>query len=283
MKAHGSAPTKAILIGEHVGAGGGSAIAVPLLQHKTHVFVAFSDVDIIQSNYPMPPGALDWALSFLWEQLDLPRAAINAEVQCGLPVGSGGGMSASLIVALVRALWQLHNVPILSKKLIEIVSKTEARFHGKSSGIDHMTIINELPVQLQNGQFSVCNYSLPPFRLVFTGKPDESTAQMVDHVSRWKDNNRVIFEHIVQQSGQCAEQLKTEPIEAMNTWGECLEQIGIMPQRVSDFCKQLRVNGYGAKVTGAGGLTGGAGFVIVAGSGAKPLSEMANEYGFSVM
>jgi len=224
-----------------------------------------------------------------------PRMTIG--INFGMPVGVGLGASASLSVTLVRAVKRFFDIELNQEKELEIIQKLEDLNHGgRASGIDHRTIYFNQPMLFEvesQVQVATCTYGMQDFYLINTGKSDESTAEMVVSVAEKFKGKESDMDKIVQEVDDCVDIVggRSRPtctcaddIEySINRAGLLLEQLGVVNERVIEFCNEIRNVDGAAKVSGAGGLTGGSGIVIVMGIEKNNLQELAERFDYELL
>ncbi len=257
--AHG----KIILFGEHTVLYGGGAVAIPFGVDACILEIFPSskmECKITPKVSPMVHSTLveDW--KYLARESKLSNQNFEIKVQFNLPPGGGFGISASWSVALVRWLQ-----PVLGWSESECLKKLqllEDKHHGKASGIDHMTIWNEMPQVLLDGVVEPLepNQScLEALSVFYTGKPKETTLEMIERVKNSKNEILFLNKNIVQK-------LKEMDIEEfmnlINKFGRWLEDSGaVNPEIVSKF-ENFRTQGGAVKICGAGGFDQGSGAAV---------------------
>ncbi|MFQ5592616.1 MAG: mevalonate kinase [Anaerolineae bacterium] len=154
-----SAPGKVILFGEHAVVYGRPAIAVPVRQVEARATVEPAQSSPSQAGEQRPTiHASDLDHTFVVDPADTSNPLVVATVntlrhlgagfdhdlliQVGstIPVGRGLGSSASVSVALARAVARYFNVELTPSEVSRLAYKTEIIHHGTPSGIDNTVI-----------------------------------------------------------------------------------------------------------------------------------------------
>jgi mevalonate kinase len=193
---------------------------------------------------------------------------ISIHIDSNLPIGSGLGSSAALSAAVIKAVTNLNNKSISQDELFDLTFKCENSMFGNSSGVDPAAVVYRgLIWYIRNqpiARFTIKN----PLHLVLinSGKPEELTGEVVAQVAAgYKNGNKEIIEKI----GVCTQKIKIalesgdDITELVNENGSLLERLGVVGSLGMAISKELRAIGCGVKVTGAGGVEGGSGMIMV--------------------
>lgn len=147
-EAHGEAPGRVNLLGEHTDYNEGFVLPVPL-PYRTHVQAARAGG--VVAAYAESPGELlsrrfgagregtwlDYVAGSLWA---LARGGFELSgarfyISRGVPIGAGLGSSAALEVAVLRALRVLYRIPVDDLQLALIAHRAEAEYVGVRCGM----------------------------------------------------------------------------------------------------------------------------------------------------
>ncbi len=218
---------------------------------------------------------------------DLP--SIQVRMVSELPIGSGFGSSAATAVGVIGATLAFLGHSADRDRIDRIALEVERRQHGLPSGVDHKTVlfggvvwagrndsghVEVEPLKVQPALFSDL--------LVFqTGRPEETTGEVVAAVRRRQEESPNEFEKRLDTMGRCVEALRTylcvstepnnEIVSLMRTYERCLEEIGVVPTSVQKVVRAVESLDGGAKISGAGALSGdAAGCLLVLGPALEP-------------
>lgn len=246
----GSAPGKAIVLGEHFVVHGAPALAVPVRGREVVVHVAPGT-----APWRCAPAAVGHVRSML-ERLGLDPDAITLELGGTLPIGSGLGSSAALAVALVRALGVSDR-----DEVRRIAHDLERLAHGRPSGVDDAVAAYGKPVWFEAGSITPVDASEDAPLWIATTPPGPSTRVAVEAVARWREAHPTRFGALLAASREDTELARRwlvagawERLGALlNAGHERLVEVGVSTPILDAVCEAARANGaWGAKLTGAG-------------------------------
>lgn len=260
-----SAPAKIILSGEHAAVHGYPALAGALSLRLTIT------TQMGRQKVPAPKTA-DEAISLL-----------QAKVQSEIPQGSGLGSSAALSVSAAGAWLSSQKSLPTKEEIFELAHQFEQHYHTPSSGID--TAISTFGGLLwfrRETQNLVVRQSLPlehapKFAILHSGKPNESTAELIalvrERLRARPQNTRALFQNIENCTRSFVDALLTKNFsslgEIIDENGVLLEKLGVASVQTKKLCRQLRSLGLHCKVSGAGGAAKGSGVILVYAENAK--------------
>jgi mevalonate kinase len=134
MRGRGRAPGKLIVTGEHAVVYGHRAVAIAI-DRGTEVELTAREGPTAIVEAPIDDARLQRCVGLL-----LPPDGLTVRIRSTLPIGRGLGSSASLSVALVRALASYEGRSASYDECFEKAFVAERHFHGTPSGIDHATV-----------------------------------------------------------------------------------------------------------------------------------------------
>ncbi|TCK07393.1 mevalonate kinase family protein [Marinobacterium mangrovicola] len=295
------APGKVILSGEHAVVYGAPALALAVDRHmrvfyepdrlprlswhaqeRTHVlgldkFAALrrrldshferylrgelSITDILKKPAELAFYAVDMAR--MVSGLDaIPRGSVK--IDSDIPIGAGMGSSAALIAALLKLFGHIDS----DDELVRQVHHCERLQHGRGSLIDAATVCLGGLVRLRDGEYSRQNLSETGLGegwfWVFTGTPAASTGACVEQVRRG-------FEHssIWSEFSELTTRFETAlseglPLcELVRANHHLLSRLGVVPAPLQRFAEQVEQHGGGAKIAGAGSVSGDSGGLML--------------------
>ena len=206
----------------------------------------------------------------------------SLEVESNLPQQSGLGSSAAFAAALIKALANFYGLEISQEELFDLTLKSEDLIHHNSSGVDPAIVVNQGLMVYQKGKAFEklkTDFSGELF-LINSGKAVESTGEMVDRVSKIKNK-----EEIIKSMGQVTDKIVKsfenndfQP-ELLNKNQELLEKLGVVGEKASKTIAFLKEKGAFAKVTGAGGIQAGSGFILAFHDNSEKFSKILKSQG----
>lgn len=275
-----SAPGKVILCGEHAVVYGTPAVALPVFKVSTTVKIIAQPLARTGSvSIKAPSISLNDSLASLEENNPL-RAAVNLVMQelgidhipaceihihTTLPVSAGLGSSASVTVALTRAITTFLGHPFDNDHVNRIAFEIEKLHHGSPSGIDNTVITFGAPVFFQRGKPMEFLKIARPFTLIIadTGIKGSTASAVTGVRQRWEaDRNfyEAIFDEIGKLAIQVRKYLEVGTIEeigpALVRNHVLLQHIGVSNAALDQLVNTaIQAGAWGAKLSG-GGLGG---------------------------
>lgn len=144
----GTAPAKAILLGEHFVVHGVPALALPIPTLTVRVRLALATGARTEPNEHVAA-----CLALCHEHLGGPAPdAVEATASGEVPVSAGLGSSAALAVASARAWCALAGLEPTVERLRAVADACERLAHGNPSGIDVATVLGERPLRFVRGE-----------------------------------------------------------------------------------------------------------------------------------
>lgn len=151
----GVAHSKLILIGEHAVVHGQPAISLPFPLVGVEAIAEYvpGSVKIDSTFYHGPiesaPESLKGVTACVEATLDhlnMPCEDLLIRIKSSIPPGKGLGSSASVAVAVIRALFAYSEEDYQMEDILQLAAISEKHAHGEPSGIDTLTITSELPI-----------------------------------------------------------------------------------------------------------------------------------------
>lgn len=192
---------------------------------------------------------------------------LRVEIESEIPVGAGLGSSAAVAAAVITTVRDYLGKPVNSKEeMFNLVMECEKLAHGNPSGIDAAVVVYGGLIAYTKGRpIEKLDINKPlELLLVDTGKPIESTREMVELVARARNR-----EDLIEQIGKLSLKVKNELVlgndidELLDNNGCLLEELGVVGERAKELSNKLRKFGASVKVTGAGGVKEGSGMLLV--------------------
>lgn len=267
MKISYSAPAKVILSGEHAVVFGKpglvSAINLRLKFSLWEESIIVGDKNILFISNIVKDYLKKKKVNFVDKQF-------NFKIKSEIPIGRGLGSSAALSVASVAALLEFYTGRQFEKNIINnIAFHVEKYFHQNPSGVDNSAscfggmILYQKQVSLKNLNYQIPKIIEEKLFLIDSGKPKETTGEMVDFVGT-KSVGKILDE-IEITTKKLEESIVSENInlfkELLVNNENSLEQLGIVSENTKKLLSSLSKFGVG-KVTGAGGKKTNSGFIL---------------------
>lgn len=191
---------------------------------------------------------------------------LGVEIESQIPIGSGLGSSAAVAAAIIKAVRENLRNPIDDDELFGLTMECEQIAHGNPSGIDPAVVVYGGLIAFTKGNPIEKLTIKSPLKLLLidTGKPEESTKEMVELVASKRGKDKII-----PQIGKITFKIKNnllegEPVgELINENGFLLEKLGVVGEGAKRLSSELRKLGSSVKITGAGGTKSGSGMMIV--------------------
>jgi mevalonate kinase len=249
-----SAPAKLILSGEHAVVYGNPAILVAIGKRLTA------------------------------ERCQNGRIKITSEI----PIGAGMGSSAAFSVATSAVKLGEMNL----EKINDLAYKMEKKFHGNPSGADNTicTYGGFLWYRKENENFKTFKTIIPKRKfpkvyLINTGKPLESTKEMVQGVGDRFLNRKAYLDIVLKNTEKVTKQFLEFLIgysdmefgEIIKENERLIEQLGVVSESTREIIRKIEKIGGAAKICGAGGRKDKSGIVLVYHKDTEKLMDFAKK------
>lgn len=206
--------------------------------------------------------------------------AYQMEINSQLPIGAGLGSSAAVSAAFIAALLSFLKVKWDLNLINKLAYEAEKVFHGNPSGGDNSTVVfggliwfrKETPDLkiIQPAPFTIPGKLAKNFVLINTGKPEETTKQLVELVSAKFKAQGAKFQKIFDHQEKLVRKLlltvengdENQLIQIIRTGEENLEDLGVVSPFVKTIIRKIEQAGGAAKICGAGGKTKATGILL---------------------
>ncbi|MDD5147675.1 MAG: mevalonate kinase [Candidatus Daviesbacteria bacterium] len=280
-----SAPGKIHLLGEHTVVYGKPALLTTVnLRVTVTLQPCHSGKQVSERNQNLDSGVVASLLPRMTKTIEpivkkylqlktIPpyQLTIDSQIPLGAGLGSSAAVSAAYIAALISHLGHKWDLNLINKLTFE----AEKVFHGNPSGGDNSTVVFGGLIWYQKGKgvqpLTPLTFSIPPklaqnFMLINTGKPKETTKQMVEMVAAKSEKFKKIFDN---QEKLVRELLSTiqnanenQLIQIIRAGEKNLEAIGVVSPYVASVIRKIENAGGAAKICGAGGKTKATGILV---------------------
>ncbi|MCA9371593.1 mevalonate kinase [Candidatus Woesebacteria bacterium] len=277
-----SAPGKIFISGEHAVVYGKPALVTAV--NKRLAFTLY-----VQDHNSLPANKSHEGVAHIKSvvqdylkkhNLRLSNTPFIYHITSDIPVRSGMGSSAALCVSAVAAFLHWYTGKAYNKEIINSLAHTaEHYFHGKSSGVDvSAATYGGLIYYRKEFEFlkniSSLHMKIPQviqqtLILINSGKPKESTKQMVTQVGKLFNTQPKKTERILQLLEKCTKRLtlaiSQERLsffrESLLKNHQALVKLGVVSKETQQLLQTLKPFGAG-KIAGAGGNQHGSGYVL---------------------
>ena len=199
-----------------------------------------------------------------------------------IPIGCGMGSSAATIVSVIRVLSDFLGLELKAEWLHKLSMEAEKLQHGYSSGVDSYVSLNGGCVRFQQGKATPIPLPTSALYIVNSGKPKTSTGECVMHVAdHFKES--LIWEEfgaIAQKIEQALTQEKLSDLKDLIRYNHrLLVSLGIVPEKVKAFIKDVEAENGAAKICGAGAISGDSSGVCLVLTDEPPIA-LCERYGY---
>lgn len=260
---------KAIIVGEHAVVYGASAVAMPL--PSMQMYVKLSPAKGNKSTLKLGTNKTsDHVLGIIddaFTALGMEKFPVDVEGSSQILIGSGLGSSAALSIVILKALASSVGRVVSEQNLSLLGRNLEARFHGKSSGLDTAVVAYESMIQFKINKEPKRLKVIAPkehahwsFALI-DSQTRSSTLAMIHQASPYflhkthGDKRLEEFEELADTSAAGLEQGNVSLLaQAMNRASVMLGEAGLNSTLLKEMLDSINKAGVpAAKLTGAGG------------------------------
>ncbi len=296
-----SAPGKVILLGEHTVVYQRLAV-VAAIDKRLYVQIKRADLNFTncRKDKIFTQAGIDKYLvkqaikifsQHFWRQ-KLPSFEISVFSQ--IPVGCGLGSSAALAAAVNGALLKYINASWKLELINKLTKEVEKIAHGNPSGADNTAVVFGGLLSFRKetgGRESVCVWPvkssrIAKFLLINSGRPKETTKEMVSYVAKLYRKNRREMEKIFSD-----QEIQTKKIllyfkkgginnliSALYLGERNLEKMGVVGETAKKIITEIeKIQGV-AKVCGAGGRQKGSGIILCYHQDLNKIRKIADQF-----
>lgn len=217
----------------------------------------------------------------------------SGRIESNIPIGAGMGSSAAFAVAMSA----LTVGRLDLEKINSIAYGMEKKKHGNPSGVDNTvsTYGGFLWYRKESEQLKIFSRFTPKVKvpglfLINTGRPEESTKEMVGYVAEaYKIKKNYVNGIFIEMESVTRGFLKVLMNEQKGGFGELvweneklLERLGVVSDGTKRIIRNIEKIGGSAKITGAGGRRRGSGMVLVYHKDRQKLQKFLKSYKLDV-
>lgn len=292
-----SVPGKVILMGEHAVVYGKPALIAAINRRLTVVVSASSKSEIIAEEGKEYIQHICATVFRHFNIKDTPslRIEISSEIPVGYHLGSSAAVAAGVVGALsyhVRKIWN-------PTQINQLAYEAEKFIHRNASGVDPAAVVSggliwyrkELDFLRSIWQLSFSlSKSLDHFFLINTGRPKETTGEMVAYVNAkcqmLHAKYKALFDKNEEQTKSIAMAIKEENekelMHAITVGEQTLEGMGVVSKKVIPLMRTIERAGGAAKILGGGGRKEGVGFILCYHKNPNNIVRLCKPYGYSI-
>lgn len=279
-----SAPGKIHLLGEHAVVYGKPALLAAIDLRVTVKLNPTTYIDPIVHMYVR--NTIEAVVKKYLKITNIPP--YGSEISSQLPIGCGLGSSAAVSAAYIAALLTFLNIKWDKPLVNDLTYEAEKVFHGNPSGGDNSTVVYGGLVWFRKQSHNrkliqPLNSPIPAqlaknFILINTGKPKETTKQMVEIVSSKFNPSTSLrarlqsakFRKLFDDQEQLVKGLVTvlkegdenKLIQIIRAGEKNLESMGVVSSYVASIIRKIEKAGGAAKICGGGGKTKATGILL---------------------
>ncbi len=296
-----SVPGKVHLMGEHAVVYGRPALISTInMRMRVSIEPNTQNAEAISIVSTEPTEHAHYAVAWLLEKLQIhdPKKitiTIDSDIPAGYHIGSSAAMAAALSGAVLFYFKKIWN----PMKINELAYEIEKKQHGNPSGGDNTAVTmggfiwfrKELEFLRSIWQLPFKPHtSLNHFFLINTGRPRETTGEMVELVKLKVESQKAKMEQLFSLNENQVKRVTTalkegnenELIDAIRSGEKTLESMGVVSRKVQPLMRKIEASGGAVKILGGGGQQEGVGFLLCYHHEPKTIEEIAREYSYTI-
>lgn len=300
-----SVPGKIHLMGEHAVVHGKPALIAAINRRLTVTIEENTspgkDVPLLTIVCSEPDSYIRYAITYVLTQLHASFSSpVTVTIRSAIPAGYHLGSSAAIAVGVSGAVSYYVSGVWNPIRINELAYEIEKKQHGNPSGGDNTTVTmggfiwfrKELDFLKSIWQFPLTlTKEFENFYLADSGKPEETTGEMIASVSAKVAENPKKMEWVFSQNEAQTRAIATAlkhgqehgVFDAIQKGEHTLEEMGVVSASVRSFIRKVEKSGGAAKILGGGGKKKGVGFVLCYHKDATKLKELGDAAGYQIL
>jgi mevalonate kinase len=241
--------------------------------------------DVLQK----PVELAQFAFGLFFETLNIKiTQGVKIHLQSDIPMGCGMGSSAATILSVVHAIANHLRIELSPETFYKLGLEAENVQHGFSSGLDLRVSLHGGCLYVSNsGQIFTRAVPTVPMYLINTGAPQCSTGECVTQAAPHFKNSQIGNEFAAVTDAMDAalqENHFAATVNAVRVNHQLLTTIGVVPETVQRFAKEVEATQSAAKICGAGAVSGEqAGVVLAVTENRDELEKICERYNYTIL
>lgn len=288
-----SAPGKVIISGEHAVVYGKPALVCAIDKRLSITFTPAQKNEYNDDIFPiLEKSVIDFLES---KKIPYEKTAYSYRVESNIPIGRGLGSSAAYCACISAGLLEFFTGREWSKEEVNVCAyKMEKYFHKNSSGVDTSTSVMggllfyrkefEFLKTIRSLSIKIPKKFTDNLVLIDTGKPDETTGEMVREVGKLYNTKTGETESILNKIEKTTKRIIVSLMKEDAQFFKdnireneiLLEQLAVVSPKTNKLLTRLTKNGVG-KITGAGGYKNASGYILFYCDDVSTLKDVAHE------
>jgi mevalonate kinase len=209
---------------------------------------------------------------------------LEISMKSDIPIGCGLGSSAATVLSEIRAIGHYFRVDFRPDWHYKYSLEAENMQHGHASGVDSYVSLHGGCIRFQKGEGQKVAMPSVPIFIVQTGTPETTTGECVTQVAQGFESSG-IWSEFEAVTDQMSEVIGGKDIELMQAAvrenHRLLTAIGVVPEPVQQFIRDVEQWGGAAKICGAGAVSGDSGGTVMVIAENPPI-ELCRRYGYEL-
>lgn len=271
------------------------------IKHARKIWNEFMETKNSDTLFLLTKRPLDYPFLAVGESLlkfSSQKNGLKIEIDSSIPIGSGCGSSSAIAVTIAGGIQKLLLGEIDPEKVYQTALRIEEYKHGTPSGGDPATVLYGgfvwFEKKSQSKTITPLDVALDKslwnnFLLVDTGKPEESTGEMIDIVREFMNSNPKKAEKLFSDQESLTHEviplLKAKNfdkiIQVIRQAERNLESMGVVSEYVKKLIADIEDAGGATKISGGGGRSHGTGMLLVYAEDLTKVKEVLTDYRLS--